>query len=115
MHLDVAGHGTVVAPGAYVAYLQGKVETAQRRRQPWLNGQLPWRSRAAQGMIARFDGFEHLAAAAYLAGEPPSTINPGQAETPTKRLETALAAWEVQAHRTRAASPYPADLVRVAR
>jgi hypothetical protein len=34
---------------------------------------------------------------------------------PTKRLETALATWEVQAHRTLAASPDPADLVRVAR
>ena len=38
-----------------------------------------------------------------------------QAATPTKRLETALATWEVQAHRTLAASPDPADLVRVAR
>jgi hypothetical protein len=51
-----------------------------------------------------------------LAGAtPPSSMNPGQAATPTKRLETALAAWEVQAHRTLAASPDPADLVRVAR
>ena len=47
--------------------------------------------------------------------EPPSSTNPAQAATPTKRLETALAAWEVQAHRTLAASPDPADLVRVAR
>ena len=34
---------------------------------------------------------------------------------PATRLETALAAWEVQAHRTLAANPDPADLVRVAR
>ena len=32
-----------------------------------------------------------------------------------RRLETALAAWEVQAHRTLAANPDPADLVRIAR
>jgi hypothetical protein len=40
----------------------------------------------------------------------PSSMNPGQAATTTKRLETALATWEVQAHRTLAAS-----MVRVAR
>jgi hypothetical protein len=34
---------------------------------------------------------------------------------PATRLETALAAWEVQAHRTLANNPDPADLVRVAR
>jgi len=34
---------------------------------------------------------------------------------PATRLETALAAWEVQAHRTLAANPDPADLVRIAR
>jgi hypothetical protein len=49
------------------------------------------------------------------AGAAPSSTNPEQAATPTKRLETALANWEVQAHRTLAARPDPADLVRVAR
>jgi hypothetical protein len=116
MHtLYVAAHGTVVALGAYAADLQGQAETAKRRRQPIAERPTALEITEAQGMIARFDGFEHLAAAAYLAGEPPSSTNPGQAATPTKRLETALAAWEVQAHRTLAASPDPADLVRIAR
>src|SRR5215203_2938074 len=116
MHtLYVAAHGTVVALGAYAADLQAQAETAQRRRHPVAERPTALEITAAQGMIARFDGFEHLAAAAYLAGEPPSSMNPGQAETPTKRLETALATWEVQAHRTLAARPDPADLVRVAR
>jgi hypothetical protein len=116
MHtLYVAAHGTVVALGAYVADLQGQAETAKRRRQPVAERPTALEISAAQGMIARFDGFEHLAAAAYLAGAPPSSTNPAQAETPTQRLETALAAWEVQAHRTLAARPNPADLVRVAR
>ena len=114
MHtLYVAAHGTVVALGAYAADLQGQVETAKRRRQPVAERPTALEISAAQGMIARFDGFEHLAAAAYLA-EPSSSTNPGQAGTLTKRLEPALAAWEVQAHRT-LASPDPADLVRVAR
>ena len=67
-------------------------------------------------MIARFDGFEQLAGA-YLFGLPPSSAIPGQvrAAAPATRLETALAAWEVQAHRTMANNPDPADLVRVAR
>jgi hypothetical protein len=116
MHtLYVAAHGTVVALGAYAADLQGQVETGKRRRQPVAERPTALEISAAQGMIARFDGFEHLAAAAYLAGEPPSPTNRVQALTPTTRLETALAAWEVQAHRTLAGSPDPADLVRVAR
>ena len=113
--LYVAAHGTVVALRAYVADLQGQAETAKRRRQAIAERPTVLEITAAQGMIARFDGFEHLAAAAYLAGKPPSSTNPVQAETPTKRLETALAAWEVQAHRTLAARPDPADLVRVSR
>ena len=66
-------------------------------------------------MIARFDGFEQLAGA-YLSGLPPTSTNPEhERAAPATRLETALAAWEVQAHRTLAARPDPADLVRVAR
>src|SRR5215207_7133051 len=84
MHtLYVAAHGTVVALGAYVADLQGQVETAKRRRQPITERPTALEITAAQGMIARFDGFEHLAAAAYLA-EPSSSMNPVQAATPTK-------------------------------
>ena len=71
---------------------------------------------AAQGMIARFDGFEQLAGA-YLFGLPASSANPDRVReaAPARRLETALAGWEVQAHRTLANNPDPADLVRVAR
>jgi hypothetical protein len=70
----------------------------------------------AQGMSARFSGFEQLAAA-YTFGQPRPSADPGQrrAAAPATRLETALAAWEVQAHRTLAANPDPADLVRIAR
>src|SRR5215217_546639 len=83
MHtLYVAAHGTVVALSAYTADLQGQVETARRRRQPVAERPTALEIRAAQGMIARFDGFEHLAAAAYLAGEPSSSMNPGKAATP---------------------------------
>jgi hypothetical protein len=69
-----------------------------------------------QGMIARFSGFEQLAAA-HMFGQPLPSTDPGQrrAVAQARRLETALAAWEVQGHRTLAANPDPADLVRIAR
>jgi hypothetical protein len=66
-------------------------------------------------MIARLSGFEQLAAA-YLFGQPlPSGSSGLRSAAQATRLATALAAWEVQAHRTLAANPDPADLVRIAR
>ena len=115
MHtLYVAAHGTAVALGAYVTDLQHRLEVATRRRQPMAERPTALEITAAQGVIARFAGFEQLAAA-YMFGPP--SADPGQlrAAAPAIRLETALAAWEVQAHRTLAANPDPADLVRVAR
>ena len=117
MHtLYVAAHGTAVALGAYVTDLQHRLEAGTRRRQPMAERPTALEITAAQGMIARFDGFEQLAGA-YLFGLPPTSANPDQVReaAPATRLETALAAWEVQAHRTLANNPDPADLVRVAR
>ena len=50
-------------------------------------------------------------------GRAAASANPDQvkAAAPGTRLAAALAAWEVQAHRTLAADPDPADPVRVAR
>ena len=117
MHtLYVAAHGTVVALSAHLAGLQQRLAAEVRRRQPLAERPTVLEIAAAQGMIARFDGFEQLAGA-YLFGLPPSSANPDQLSeaAPATRLETALAAWEVQAHRTLANNPDPADLVRVAR
>jgi hypothetical protein len=117
MHtLYVAAHGTAVALGAFVADLQHRLAAAGRRRQPVAERPTALEITAAQGMIARFDGFEQLAGA-YLFGLPASSANPDQVReaASARRLETALAAWEVQAHRTLANNPDPADLVRVAR
>jgi len=67
-------------------------------------------------MLARFSGFEQLTAD-YVVGRAAASANPDQvkAAAPGTRLAAALAAWEVQAHRTLAADPDPADPVRVAR
>jgi hypothetical protein len=117
MHtLYVAAHGTAVALGGHVADLQQRLAAGGRRRQPLAERPTALEITAAHGMIARFDGFEQLAGA-YLFGLPATSANPDQVREATlaTRLETALAAWEVQAHRSLANQPDAADLVRVAR
>jgi hypothetical protein len=114
--LYVAAHGTAVALGAYVTDLQHRLKVDTRRREPLAERPTALEITEAQGLIARFDGFEQLAGA-YLFGLPPNSANPNQLReaAPATRLGTALAAWEVRAHRTLANNPDPADLVRVAR
>jgi hypothetical protein len=117
MHtLYVAAHGTAVALGAHVTDLQHQLKAGTRRRQPLAERPTALEITAAQGMIARFDVFEQLVGA-YLFGLPPTSANRDQVREAASatRLETALAGWEVQAHRTLANNPDPADLVRVAR
>jgi hypothetical protein len=117
MHtLYVAAHGTAVALGRHTTDLQHRLAAAAHRRQPLAERPTALEITAAQDMIARFDGFEQLAGA-YLFGLPAASANPDQVReaAPATRLEAALAGWEVQAHRTLANNPDPADLVRVAR
>jgi hypothetical protein len=117
MHtLYVAAHGTVVALGAYVGDLQRQLEIATRRRQPMAERPTKLEISEAQGIIARFAGFEELAAT-YMFGQLLASAEPSElaAAAHATRLRTALAAWDIQAHRTLAASPDPVDLVRVAR
>jgi hypothetical protein len=117
MHtLYVAAHGTAVALSGYVTELQYRLEVGTRRRQPMAERPTNLEITEAQGMIARLGGFEQLAAA-YMFGQPLPSADPGQprAMAQATRLDTALAAWEVQAHRTLAGNPDPADLVRIAR
>jgi hypothetical protein len=100
--LYVAAHGTAVALGAYVTDLQDRSQIGTRRRQPLAERPTALEITSARGMIARFDGFEQLAAA-YLFGMPPTSANPDQTSVaaPFTRLDTALAAWGIQAY------PYP--------
>jgi hypothetical protein len=114
MHtLYVAAHGTALALGTYVTELQYRLEVGSRRRQPLAERPTALEITEAQGMIARFSGFEQLTES-YVAAISAS-YNRVKPATIGARLATALAAWEIQAHRTLAANPDPADLVRVAR
>ena len=69
----------------------------------------------AQGMIARFERVRTARRGVHVRAATPSRTLASGEQWHRPRLETALAAWEVQAHRTLAANPDPADLVRIAR
>ena len=116
MHTLCGRTRDAVALGAYVVDLQHRLKVATCRRKPMADRPTALEITAAQGVIARVAGFEQLAAS-YMFGQPPSSAGPGllRAAARAIRLETAFAAWEVQAHRTLAANLDPADLVQVAR
>ena len=105
MHtLYVAAHGTAVALGGYVTGCSTD-RGRHRRRQPMAERPTTLEITEAQGMIARVSGFEQLAA--HTCSGSHRSADPGlwRAGGTATRLETALAAWEVQAHRTLAANP----------
>jgi hypothetical protein len=93
-----------------------RLAAGERRRQRLAERPTALEITAGQEMVARFDGFEQLAGG-YLFGLPATSAKPDQVRetAAATRLKAALAAWEVQAHRTLANNPDPADLVRVAR
>ena len=114
--LHVAAHATAVAMAGYERDLQRRLEVSARRRQRLLERPTALEVELAKGMTARFDAIEQLAAGSLGARRITAA---GQSATgrhrSATRLGTALAAWEIQAHRTLASHPDPADLVRIAR
>jgi hypothetical protein len=114
--LYVAAHATVVALTGYQRDLQDRLEVAPRRRQPLVERPTALEVESSEGMIARFDAIEQLAADSVAARRPNVAAQPATGRRPAAtRVAAALAAWEIQAHRTLASQPDPADLVRVAR
>jgi hypothetical protein len=114
--LYVAAHATTVAITGYQRDLQHRLEVGARRRQPLVERPTVLEVESAGGMIARFDAIEQLAAGSLAAQRLNAADQPATGERrPAIRLEGALAAWEIQAHRTLANNADPADLVRVAR
>jgi hypothetical protein len=114
--LYVAAHATTVALTEYQRDLQHRLVIGARRRQPFVGRPTVLEGESAGGMIARFDAIEQLAAGGLAARRLNAADQPATGgRRPAMRLEVALAAWEVQAHRTLANQPDPADLVRIAR
>jgi hypothetical protein len=114
--LYVAAHATAVALAGYQRDLQQRLEAGARRRQRMVERPAVLEVESARGMIARFDAIEQLAAGSLAARRINAADQPATGRRrPAIRLAAALAAWEIQAHRTLANHPDPADLVRVAR
>jgi hypothetical protein len=114
--LYLAAHATTVALTGYQRDLQHRLQVGARRRQPFVERPTVLEVESVGGMIARFDAIEQLAAGSLTARRRNAAEQPATGERrPAIRLEAALAAWEMQAHRTLANQPDPADLVRVAR
>ena len=67
-------HTGPLSHSARITDLQDRLEAAERRRQPLAERPTALEITAAQGMIARFDGFEQLAGA-YLFGAAPTSAN----------------------------------------
>jgi len=98
--LYVAAHATAVALTGYQRDLQARLEVGARRHQPLVERPTALEVELVGGMIGRFD-----------AADQPATGR----RRPAIRVEAGLAVWEIQAYRTLANHPDPADLVRVAR
>jgi hypothetical protein len=114
--LYVAAHATALALTGYQRDLQHRLEVGARRRQPFVERPTVLEVESVRGMIARFDAIEQLAAGSLAAQRINAADQPATGrQRPAIRLEAALAAWEIQAHRTLANNADPADLVRVAR
>lgn len=114
MHaLYVGAHGTTVALTEYQKDLRDRLETASRRHTPLSDRPNPKNVAAAQVMIDRLGVFEQLGAA-YVAAHPVALAALGEvAVTPrATRLQSALAGWDIQVHRTLASQPDSPDLVR---
>ncbi|HEX8510537.1 MAG TPA: hypothetical protein VF635_13710, partial [Propionibacteriaceae bacterium] len=117
MHtLYVASHGTSVAAANYAKDLHDQLQTAARRKTPLPNRRDPRDRTAALAILNRLDVFEQLAGT-FVAAHPVTPAAHGEVVLPSKvsRLDSALARWDIQAHRTLAANPGSTDLVRVAR
>lgn len=112
----VAAHATAVAVTAYVHDLRERLDTATRRHTPLAERPNLKSVPAATAYLDRLDVFEQLAGI-YVASHPVALAALGEVNPlpPGTRLESVLARWDIQAHRTLASHPEPADLLRVAR
>jgi hypothetical protein len=117
MHtLYVAAHGTSMAVSGHANALQDQLDTAARRHASLSERPKPRAISAARAMHERLDVFEQRAGT-YVAAHPVTLAALGEVAVPAlaTRLDVAPARWDIQAHRTMAAGPSPADLGRVAR
>jgi hypothetical protein len=117
MHtLYVGAHGASVALGAHLNDLRARREALARPRRNVPHRPSAEELKAVQAMIRRLGLCEELAAG-YVASHPviPATLGEVKAAPSPARLDTALAGWDIQAHRTLAHDPAATNVVYVAR
>ena len=117
MHtLYVGAHGTAVALRDYANDLRDRLRVDTQRRRPVGLRPEAREIQAAEAMLSRFEVFEQLAAG-YVSAHPVTASVLGEVypNPPPSRLQSALTAWDIQAHRTLATDPDAADLVRIGR
>jgi hypothetical protein len=117
MHtLYVGAHSTAVALREYATELRDRLRVDARRRRPVGSRPDVREIKAAEAMLSRFEVFEQLAGG-YVAAHPitASVLSEVRPTPPPSRLQSALTAWDIQVHRTLAADPDAADLVRIGR
>jgi hypothetical protein len=114
--LYVGAHGTGVALRDYVNDLRDRLRVDTQRRRPVGLRPEAREIQAAEAMLSRFEVFEQLAAG-YVSAHPvtASVLGEVHPNPPPSRLQSALTAWDIQAHRTLATDPDAADLVRIGR
>jgi hypothetical protein len=114
--LYVGAHGASIALGEHLKELRARREALARPRRNVPHRPSTEELKAVQAMIRRVRICEELAAS-YVAAHPvtPATLGEVKAAPAPARLETALAGWDIQAHRTLAHDPTATNVVYVAR
>lgn len=109
MHIVyVASHGVSTTLHGHTRALQGRIDT----RKVLAPGDSLQHARAAK---ERISAAEHLAGS-YLHSRWPAALSGAQRDpTEINRLEQALASWDLQAHRSLAATPTAADIALIVR
>ncbi|HKH54596.1 MAG TPA: hypothetical protein VKA58_04000, partial [Propionibacteriaceae bacterium] len=112
----MAAHGTALAITEHTKDLQDRLQIDIRRRRPVAQRPSRHEIKAAQALSIRFGVFEQLVGG-YVAAHPvtPAVLGEIRPIQSTSRLQSVLAGWDIQAHRTLVANPDAADLVRVSR
>ncbi|MEO6082570.1 MAG: hypothetical protein ABIQ18_05620 [Umezawaea sp.] len=111
--LYVEAHGLRVALGLYAGDVSAQLERDSLRRTPLELRPHSGEPKAALAIADRLDLFERLAGG-YLQDtrkQAPAASGDG----PTSRLSTALAGWDIQAHRSLAAAPNASNVACVGR
>jgi hypothetical protein len=115
--LYFVAHGVGVTRNAYLAQQEQRLHVDTQRRRRMVDRPDRAEVTAGRDVVARLGVFEQVAGdwvSAHPAG-PAQGASSSLRSLLTCRLESALATWDVQAHRTLAAAPDVPDLVRVAR